>query len=116
VLRDFLDSFTPLARAPLPPEITFHANCHVSHEAVLLDAGSLQDSLLNLVLNARDAIGGSGAGSIALEASDVQDTWLDITVTDTGPGFDRGGARSRAGPVLHDEGRGRLGPRAVDGL
>jgi CheY-like chemotaxis protein len=57
VLRDFLDSFAPLARAPLPPAITFDSTAR-SPQAVLLDAGSLQDSLLNLVLNARDAIGG----------------------------------------------------------
>jgi nitrogen-specific signal transduction histidine kinase len=57
VLRDFLDSFAPLARAPLPPAITFEFDCEVTHGAVLLDSGSLQDSLLNLVLNARDAIG-----------------------------------------------------------
>ena len=31
--------------------------------AVLLDPGSLQDSLLNLILNARDAISGTGVGS-----------------------------------------------------
>ncbi len=52
----------------------------------MLDAGSLQDSLLNLVLNARDAIGAS-PGQIAIRLSAVQDTWLDIAVTDTGPGF-----------------------------
>jgi hypothetical protein len=28
-------------------------------------------------------------GKITLEMRDVQDTWLDITVTDTGPGFGR---------------------------
>jgi CheY-like chemotaxis protein len=55
-------------------------------EQVLLDPGALQDSLLNLILNARDAIG-SRAGRIALAARPVRDTWLEITVTDTGPGF-----------------------------
>ena len=53
---------------------------------VLLDAGSLQDSLLNLILNAKDAIG-AGAGRITLTARPVRDTWLEISVADTGPGF-----------------------------
>ncbi|MCU4651508.1 PAS-domain containing protein [Roseibacterium sp. SDUM158016] len=86
VLRDFLDSFTPLARAPLPPGIAFTAQTDVPHPAVMIDADSLQDSLLNLVLNARDAIG-EGPGEIVLTLRAVRDTWLDIVVTDTGPGF-----------------------------
>jgi len=86
VLSDFFDSFSPLARAPLPPEITFTIDATLSHPAVLLDAGNLQDSLLNLVLNARDAIG-VGPGQITLTAKEVQDTWLDLSVGDTGPGF-----------------------------
>ncbi|OYX44707.1 MAG: hybrid sensor histidine kinase/response regulator [Rhodobacterales bacterium 32-67-9] len=53
---------------------------------VLLDAGSLQDSLLNLILNAKDAIG-AGVGRITLTARPVRDTWLEISVADTGPGF-----------------------------
>ncbi|KUF12766.1 hybrid sensor histidine kinase/response regulator [Pseudoponticoccus marisrubri] len=52
---------------------------------VLADPGLLQDALLNLVLNAADACG--GAGEIRVAAEEVQDTWLQITVTDTGPGF-----------------------------
>ncbi len=55
-------------------------------EPILLDAGSLQDSLLNLILNARDAIA-PGAGRITLTARPVRDTWLEISVADTGPGF-----------------------------
>jgi signal transduction histidine kinase/CheY-like chemotaxis protein len=51
----------------------------------LLDAGRLQDSLLNLVLNARDAC--SKKGHINVSAREVMDTWLEIAVTDTGPGF-----------------------------
>jgi signal transduction histidine kinase len=86
VLRDFLDGFAPLARAPLPQGIAFRTRLEVPHPAVMLDAGSLQDALLNLVLNARDAIG-PGPGEIGLALRAVQDTWLEITVTDTGPGF-----------------------------
>ena len=53
---------------------------------VLIDAGSVQDSLLNLVLNARDAIG-ARCGRIVVAARPVQETWLEISVSDTGPGF-----------------------------
>jgi PAS domain S-box-containing protein len=86
VLRDFLDSFAPLACATLPPAITFDFTCEIPHQAVLLDAGSLQDSLLNLVLNARDAIGETD-GAIQLNVRTVQEMWLDITVSDSGSGF-----------------------------
>ena len=59
---------------------------------MLLDPGPLQDSLLNLILNARDAIAGTGVGSgsthgaIRLSAR-VRGRWLELTVTDSGPGF-----------------------------
>ncbi|MFD2175593.1 PAS-domain containing protein [Rhodobacter lacus] len=53
---------------------------------ILLDPGPLQDSLLNLLLNARDAMGAKG-GAIRIAAHPVQDTWIEISVTDTGPGF-----------------------------
>ncbi len=53
---------------------------------VLLDPGPLQDSLLNLILNAKDSIG-SGGGRITLTARPVRDTWLEVSVADTGPGF-----------------------------
>jgi len=55
-------------------------------DPLLIDTGSLQDSLLNLILNARDAIG-PGPGAIRIEAVPVRDTWLEISVSDTGPGF-----------------------------
>lgn len=86
VLADFLSTLAPLARATLAPDITLSLENHVPAPALMLDTGGLQDSLLNLVLNARDAIG-TGPGHIAIQLTAVQDTWLDITVTDTGPGF-----------------------------
>jgi signal transduction histidine kinase len=52
---------------------------------ILLDPGTLQDALLNLILNAKDACEEQGA--ISLHAKLVHDTWLQITINDTGTGF-----------------------------
>ena len=86
VLTDFISTLAPLARATLPKDITLDLANEVVESALMLDAGGVQDAVLNLVLNARDAIG-SEPGQIAIRLSAVQETWLEITVTDTGPGF-----------------------------
>ena len=51
---------------------------------LLLDPGSLQDSLLNLILNAGHAMAGPGRIVISAEAAGQ---WLQLTVADSGPGF-----------------------------
>ena len=86
VLDDFLDTLVPLARAPLPEGIDLQVENHLSTPALMLDTGSLQDSLLNLVLNARAAIADQ-PGTITIRCAAVRETWLEITVSDTGPGF-----------------------------
>ncbi|MEM9318595.1 MAG: PAS-domain containing protein [Pseudomonadota bacterium] len=85
-LTAFFAEFEPLARAPLPERVSFVLDIEPVGRSFLLDTGALQDSLLNLVLNARDAIG-TGAGQITLHVREVQETWLDFCVSDTGPGF-----------------------------
>ena len=84
-LPGFLNDLEPLARSTLPAGVSFSVNNHAGPGIYLLDAGMLQDSLLNLILNARDASGPSGA--ITLDIRTVQETWLEFTVSDTGPGF-----------------------------
>jgi signal transduction histidine kinase/CheY-like chemotaxis protein len=84
-LATFLDDLDTLARSTLPTGITLRIACEGLADRFLLDPGMLQDSLLNLVLNARDACAGSG--TITLTAQPLQDTWLEIAVEDTGPGF-----------------------------
>ena len=84
-LPAFLSDLEPLARSTLPPGVHFGIDNRAGAGAWLLDGGMLQDSLLNLVLNARDACGPSG--HISLAVATVQDTWLEFTVTDTGTGF-----------------------------
>jgi signal transduction histidine kinase/CheY-like chemotaxis protein len=84
-LRAFLRDFETLAGSALPPRLTLRIENLIGHDALLLDAGMLQDSLLNLVLNARDACGETG--QITLTARTVQTTWAEFSVSDTGPGF-----------------------------
>ncbi|OAN77346.1 hybrid sensor histidine kinase/response regulator [Jannaschia sp. EhC01] len=107
VVQDFLAGFTPLAEATLPDGVTLAVTCDIPHPALMLDAGSLQDGLLNLVLNARDGIG--DAGEITLALRDVQDTWLEITVDDTGRGFSETALKQALNPFFTtkgDEGSG----------
>ncbi len=85
-LRAFLADLRMLAAPTLPDGVALDLEARALDRPLLVDPGSLQDSLLNLVLNARDAIG-AGPGAIRIEAVPVRDTWLEITVADTGPGF-----------------------------
>ena len=82
----FIEGMKTLASATLPTSVKLECKCENLDHPVLLDAGSLQDSLLNLILNAKDAIGAS-AGAICIHSRAVRDTWLEITVSDTGGGF-----------------------------
>lgn len=84
-LGTLLDDLETMAAPTLPPEIALKIENRVPPGAYLLDTGLLQDSLLNLILNARDACG--TGGQITLAAAPVSDIWLDFTLTDTGPGF-----------------------------
>jgi len=82
----FMNDLMTLATPTLPNQVTLSSHCEGIDQPVLLDAGSLQDSLLNLILNAKDAIGAQ-VGEITINTKPVRDTWLEITVTDTGGGF-----------------------------
>lgn len=85
-LRILLAELRSLAQPSLPNDVLLAVDARTVDMPVLIDTGSLQDSLLNLILNARDAIGGQ-AGAIRITAHAVRDTWLEIAVSDTGPGF-----------------------------
>ncbi|MCB6176926.1 PAS-domain containing protein [Rhodobacter sp. Har01] len=85
-LPAFLSDLGLLAGPALPDGIRLEIDVRDLARPVLLDADALQDSLLNLILNAKDAIG-RGPGCIALSAHPVHDTWIEFTVTDTGTGF-----------------------------
>lgn len=83
-LPPLLREVVALARPSLGDGVTLGLSVDLPEKPLLLDSGALQDSLLNLILNADAAM--AGPGHIALTAS-TSGEWIEITVTDTGPGF-----------------------------
>lgn len=83
-LSGFLADLVTLASPSLPSGMSLRVQDQTTG-AFLLDPGMLQDSLLNLILNARDAC--APDGDITLDVRCVMDTWLELRVSDTGPGF-----------------------------
>lgn len=84
-LHGLLADLKLLATPSLPQAVGLSVLDHMPDGAVMLDPGMLQDALLNLILNARDACG--GAGQITVSAHAIGRIWIEITVSDTGPGF-----------------------------
>ncbi len=85
-LRALFDDLLLMARPALPATIALRVELDPDLPALMLDQGAMQDTLLNLILNARDALAGA-EGEILLTARRVSDTWLEMRVADTGAGF-----------------------------
>lgn len=81
---DLINGVDRLGNATLPAEIDLIIDNRIGSDRVILDQGFTQDALLNLILNAREAI--NGAGTIVVTAKKVEN-WLDLIVQDTGSGF-----------------------------
>lgn len=81
----FLNDLQTLANPTLTQEISLTITNTIPDTRLMVDPGMLQDSLVNLILNARDAC--DGKGEIEIDASIVKDTWLQLRVCDTGTGF-----------------------------
>ena len=101
-LREVVRHFEPVLRRTLRENVRIVVDAAAELEDVLADAGQIEQVLLNLALNAQDAMPDGGTLSIA-----VSHTWLEseymrqhpelrpgpyvqLTVTDTGCGMDAG--------------------------
>ncbi|MBX9606288.1 MAG: PAS domain-containing protein [Gammaproteobacteria bacterium] len=94
-----IDEVVRMLQPVLPSTIRIVTEMPREHVTVLLDATDLQQVLLNLVLNARDAIRGHGAIALTLTPArplrghcaaclrDVDDEYVEIAVRDTGDGI-----------------------------
>ncbi|WP_371171413.1 PAS-domain containing protein [Aliiroseovarius sp. 2305UL8-7] len=83
---DMMKGLETLARPTLPESTELLIDVTDLDDPVILDAGAVQDGLLNLILNASHAIG-TAPGTIHLTARPIRETWVEFRVTDTGPGF-----------------------------
>jgi signal transduction histidine kinase len=101
-LRMMLSDLDTLTASALPDGIRLTIQNDIAPDALMLDTGMLQDSLLNLILNARDACGIHG--DIRLDVTAVQGTWADFTVTDTGPGFSESALKHALEPFFTTKG------------
>lgn len=96
------EDLSALAKAALPDTITLEIENEGIERPVMLDRGFMQDGLLNLVLNARDAILGHGqdVGTISVTARLRGTTWVEFLVCDTGPGFSDQGLSNALDPFF----------------
>lgn len=101
-LADFLSDLGTLVVSTLPDEVTFETINGTGLKTCLLDPGMLQDSLLNLAINARDACGDRGKITLRVEA--VQETWIDFSVDDTGTGFSEAALQHAFDPFFTTKG------------
>ncbi|MCX8955223.1 PAS-domain containing protein, partial [Ruegeria sp. NA] len=80
-----LEDLRILATPSLPRGVGLSVVNTLPKQTLMLDPGMVQDALLNLVLNARDACGSTG--QITISAHAIGEIWIEVTVSDTGPGF-----------------------------
>ena len=82
---ELLDDLSELIQQSVGPgvTVTFRADPHA--RTVLADQDQLELAVLNLALNARDAMKGDGALTVETAA---RGKWVEIAVEDTGPGVD----------------------------
>ena len=95
-----LEENTRLLRSTLPTSIKITTEIEVGLPPVLMNASQLSQLLMNLSINARDAMNGQGTLAISLNRIKEQNTectachgsikgsWVALSVTDTGSGIE----------------------------
>jgi CheY-like chemotaxis protein len=101
-LNNFLAELQTLASPLLSDGLTLKIKNHCDRSGFLIDPGMLRDSLLNLILNARDASPSNGA--ITVQCYTVEDTWLEFSVQDGGKGFSPSALQNALNPFFTTKG------------
>ncbi|MBV8756826.1 MAG: response regulator [Deltaproteobacteria bacterium] len=114
VVREVL----PLIERTLPKSITVKTELRLIDASVEADATQLEQVLVNLALNAKDAMDGSGTLTISTDL-DVDANRASITVSDTGCGMDEATKRRAFEPFFTTKPQGKgtgLGLSTVWGI
>lgn len=91
-VNDLIHGISEFLELSVGPDIRIHLDLDPAVGHTLVDAGQLESALVNLVLNARDALpeGGSITLSTRIQAPDdlgPADPWVCLAVEDTGSGM-----------------------------
>ena len=95
---NFVKKTTLLAKAAMSDGIELVVHNKVSASHLMMDAGFAQDALLNLVLNAIDAI--EDAGKVTVTMSVDAANYLTFCVEDTGSGFSQDALSNALAPFF----------------
>jgi len=93
-LADLVRDLLPLLRTSLSAGVSLNLSADAADARVLADRSQLEQVVLNLVLNARDAMPQGGQVSIAVWVDHIRQL-VQLSVTDTGTGMDEA-TRQRA--------------------
>lgn len=85
-LLNFSDQFADLCRRTLSARLQLNSLYEAPGLSITIDVGLLQNSLLNLVLNSRDAVKDEGKIEVKYELNELSDE-LVISVSDNGSGM-----------------------------
>ncbi len=97
-LWTLVEGMTELIQRSVGPTITVENTIPHALPAVKVDANQLENALLNLAVNARDAMPAGGTLTLAARAAEISDgasgqaapgAYVCLTVTDTGAGMDQ---------------------------
>jgi signal transduction histidine kinase/CheY-like chemotaxis protein len=84
-----LESTLRSLRRVLPSNIEFVEHSLADDQVVIADRVMLQQAILNLAFNARDAMPGGGTLSLRIEAKPIEGrNWLELILADTGTGME----------------------------
>ena len=124
--RRLIESLADLVSRSLGPRIWLQLDIAPDLPPAHVDPNQLELALLNLAVNARDAMSGEGTLTIRARAADAAEdqklgpgAYVSIAVTDTGVGMDEETLRRATEPFYTTKGVGRgtgLGLSSVQGL
>lgn len=106
VVASFLEDVEQLARAAVPDQIKLDVQSSAPDARLVFDPGFAQDALLNLVLNASEAM--NGVGHVSIQLTRLQEQMLEILVLDDGPGFTPEALTNALAPFYSTK-RGKIG-------
>ena len=97
-ITELIDETIELLKSSLPSKITINTDYSSEELQIYVDANQLENCLINLVLNAKDAMPNGGVITISVNKKIVNETlqfdeevafgdYLDVTIVDDGNGF-----------------------------